>query len=151
MKAARVRAAASLGTVAVVVASLVVTQLGVAGGANAAAKRPDFHRVAKQQVSGKNIKALSNKPVQVDVRVVAATNCDLEAAVADGRFREDLYFRLNVVTILLPGLPGASRTRRRPRSGESSFGSTPSSARPPARPARRSTRASTWSPGSRPT
>jgi subtilisin family serine protease len=69
MKAARVRAAASLGTVAVVVASLVVTQLGVAGGANAAAKRPDFHRVAKQQVSGKNIKALSNKPVQVMVQV----------------------------------------------------------------------------------
>lgn len=46
----------------------------------------------------------SNKGIHVDVRVVAATNRNLEAEMAAGRFREDLFYRLNVITIPLPPL-----------------------------------------------
>src|SRR5208282_2292249 len=46
----------------------------------------------------------SNEQVQVDVRVIAATNRDLEAAYRSGLFRKDLYFRLNVVTVYMPAL-----------------------------------------------
>ena len=46
----------------------------------------------------------SNRTIKVDVRIIAATNKDLEKEIAEGRFREDLYYRLNVVTIKIPPL-----------------------------------------------
>jgi len=46
----------------------------------------------------------SNKTHTVDVRVILATNCDLTVEVDQGRFRQDLYYRINVVTINLPSL-----------------------------------------------
>ncbi|MFO0936559.1 MAG: sigma-54 dependent transcriptional regulator [Gemmataceae bacterium] len=45
-----------------------------------------------------------NEPIEVDVRVVAATHCPLEQLVKEGKFREDLYYRLNVIRIELPAL-----------------------------------------------
>ena len=44
------------------------------------------------------------RPIEVDIRVIAATNQDLQAAMKTGRFRKDLFFRLNVITITLPPL-----------------------------------------------
>jgi two-component system, NtrC family, response regulator AtoC len=45
-----------------------------------------------------------NETIETDVRVIAATNRDLESAYQEGKFRKDLYFRLNVVTVHLPSL-----------------------------------------------
>jgi DNA-binding NtrC family response regulator len=64
-------------------------------------------------VQGKLLRVLQEKeitrvggqePIRIDVRIIAATNQDLPALMADGRFREDLYYRLSVVTIEVPPL-----------------------------------------------
>jgi len=67
----------------------------------------DFKLQAKllQVLQDQEFQRLGGKEtVRVDVRVIAATHCDLEEAIAEGRFREDLYYRLNVVTIRVPPL-----------------------------------------------
>jgi len=46
----------------------------------------------------------SNRPERVDVRIIAATNRDLESRLREGRFREDLFYRLNVIQVALPPL-----------------------------------------------
>src|SRR5205807_9761274 len=46
----------------------------------------------------------ADKEIAFDVRIVAATNRDLESAIAEQRFREDLYFRINVIHLALPPL-----------------------------------------------
>ncbi|WP_066856393.1 sigma-54 interaction domain-containing protein [Halodesulfovibrio spirochaetisodalis] len=46
----------------------------------------------------------NSRPIPIDIRVISATNCNLEKAVAEKRFREDLYYRLNVAEIELPDL-----------------------------------------------
>ena len=51
-----------------------------------------------------NVDMGSNKPVKVDIRLICATNCNLEQMVVDGLFREDLLYRINTINIEVPPL-----------------------------------------------
>jgi DNA-binding NtrC family response regulator len=54
--------------------------------------------------SGEFLKVGDSKPTKTDVRIIAATNRDLETEIETGNFREDLYYRINIFTIKLPSL-----------------------------------------------
>ncbi len=61
-------------------------------------------RLLRVLQNGEIVRVGSNEVIKTDVRVIAATNIDLEEAARDGRFRRDLYYRLNVYPIKLPAL-----------------------------------------------
>ena len=67
-------------------------------------------RLLRVLAEGEFYRVGGNTPIQVDVRVIAATHQDLEARVAAGQFREDLLHRLNVIRI---ALAAAARARAR--------------------------------------
>lgn len=69
------------------------------------ALRSDLQAKLLRVLQEKEIERIgSNKPIKIDIRVISATNTNLEIAVAQGQFRKDLYFRLNVVPISIPPL-----------------------------------------------
>jgi len=65
---------------------------------------PSQARLLRVLENGEIIKVGSSKAQKVDVRIIAATNVNLPEAVAKGKFREDLYYRLNTISITLPAL-----------------------------------------------
>src|SRR5439155_27215363 len=66
---------------------------------------PDMQVMLLRVLQEKTIERVGgNTPIDVDVRLIAATHRDLTQAVADGRFRSDLYYRLNVFPIQVPPL-----------------------------------------------
>jgi DNA-binding NtrC family response regulator len=65
---------------------------------------PTQARLLSALVEGRFLRLGGKRPVELDLRVIATTHHDLPQAVAEGRFREDLYYRLNVVPLTVPAL-----------------------------------------------
>jgi two-component system response regulator HydG len=66
---------------------------------------PSFQAKLLRAIQENEIRRVGdNRPVKIDVRIVAATNQDLHTAIAEKRFRQDLYYRLNVARFILPPL-----------------------------------------------
>jgi len=67
--------------------------------------RPDVQAKLLRAIQESEIERVGGtRPIKVDIRLITATNIDLERAVRDGRFREDLYYRVNVIPVRLPAL-----------------------------------------------
>jgi len=67
--------------------------------------RPDFQAKLLRALQEREIERIgSNKPIKLDIRVISATNTNLGDTVRQGKFRQDLYFRLNVIPISIPPL-----------------------------------------------
>ena len=67
--------------------------------------RPDVQAKLLRAIQESEIERIGGgRPIRVDLRIIAATNVDLEEAVRAGRFREDLYYRLNVIPMKVPPL-----------------------------------------------
>ena len=61
-------------------------------------------RLLRVLETGEFIKVGSSKPIKTDVRVIAATNVNIPISIKNGKFREDLYYRLNTISIFIPSL-----------------------------------------------
>ena len=61
-------------------------------------------RLLRVLETGEFIRVGSSKIIKTDVRVVAATNVNMNKAIKEGKFREDLFYRLNTVPIIVPAL-----------------------------------------------
>ncbi|WP_051445311.1 sigma-54-dependent transcriptional regulator [Desulfocurvus vexinensis] len=69
------------------------------------AASPKVQQALLRAIAERKVKPLgSDREIEVDVRLIAATNADLPALIREGRFREDLYFRLKVITVYSPPL-----------------------------------------------